>query len=67
MMAYMSVYVMAAAEVVVNIHDGSLTAGMSVLVMMMAAAVDMHLPSITIKEKLCLPFLFCYRHIHGIN
>ena len=35
----MSVLVMAAAVVVVDIHDGSLTAGMSVLVMM-AAAVD---------------------------
>ena len=40
----------------VDIHDGSLTAGMSVLVMMMAAAVDTHLPSITIKEKSCLTF-----------
>jgi hypothetical protein len=37
----MSVLVMAAAVVVVDIHDGSLTAGMSVLVMM-AAAVDTH-------------------------
>ena len=40
--AYMSVLVMAAVVVmVVDIHDGSLTAGMSVLVMMMAV-VDTH-------------------------
>ena len=53
MMAYMSVLVMMMA-LVVDIHDGSLTAGMSVLVMMMAAAVDTHLPLITIKERSCL-------------
>ena len=37
----MSVMVMAAAVVMVDIHDASLTPGMSVLVMM-AAAVDTH-------------------------
>ena len=37
----MSVLVMAAVVVVVDIHDGALTVGMSVLVIM-AAAVDMH-------------------------
>ena len=41
MIAYMSVFVMAAAVVVVDIHDGTLTAGMSVL-MMLAAVVDTH-------------------------
>jgi hypothetical protein len=41
MIAYISVLVMVATVVVVDIHYASLTTGMSVLVMM-AAAVDTH-------------------------
>ena len=51
---------------VVDMHDGSLTDGMSVLVMMMAAAMDTHLPSIRIKEKSCLTF-FVLLHTHSWN
>jgi hypothetical protein len=51
----MSVLVMAAAVVVLDIHDGSLTAGMSVLVMM-ATAVDTHDGSVDTVDWFCVCF-----------
>ena len=51
----MSVLVMATGVVAVGIHDASLTAGMSVLVMMVAA-VDTHDGSVDTVEWFCVCF-----------